>query len=106
MVTYGGSDRTAAVVCESASPAISACEIGCCDTAIALLGAAAPRIGPGCKFGRCLGITLWNDTANDIDATGNDWGTEDPEKIAAMIYDKADDANKGTVKVAVAKSEE
>lgn len=106
VVTYGGSDRTAAVVCESASPAISACEIGGCDTAIALLGEAKPQIGPACRFGRCLGIALWNDTANDIDAAGNDWGTEDPEKIAAMIFDKADDANKGTVKMIVAKPEE
>lgn len=98
VIRYCGGGRTAGIVCDSASPAISASEIGWCDTAITLLGSAAPRIGGGMKFGACLGYTLYNDTANDIDATGNDWGTEDAGEIAKMIFDKTDDPNKGAVK--------
>ena len=99
VVMYGGAGRTAGIICDSASPTISSCEIGCCDTAITLLGDAAPRVGPGCKFGRCLGITFWNDTPNDIDAAGNDWGTDVPEEIADMIHDRSDDEKKGEVRV-------
>jgi len=99
VIRYCGGGKTAGIICDSASPAITSSEIGCCDRAITLLGSAAPRIGPGVKFTECLEFALWNDTANDIDATGNDWGTDKPEEIAKMIFDKADDPNKGAVKV-------
>jgi hypothetical protein len=99
VIRYCGGGKTAGITCDSASPSITTTEIAFCDRGITLLGEAAPRIGPGVKFAACLEFALYNDTANDIDATGNDWGVEKPEEIARMIFDKADDPNKGAVKV-------
>lgn len=44
-----------------------------------------------------LGSTIYNGSAEDIDATRVCWGTEDLAEIAGMIYDNADDATRGVV---------
>ena len=43
------------------------------------------------------GLVLRNDTANDINATGNYWGTANAALIPIKIYDRNDNFEKGTI---------
>ncbi|MCP4348557.1 MAG: choice-of-anchor D domain-containing protein [Desulfobacterales bacterium] len=40
---------------------------------------------------------VYNNSANDIQATGNYWGTTEPSTIDANIFDKVDDGSKGEI---------
>ncbi|NRA57065.1 MAG: right-handed parallel beta-helix repeat-containing protein [Phycisphaerales bacterium] len=44
-----------------------------------------------------LGSAIYNGSAEDSDATGVCWGTEDLAEIADMIYDQSDDPARGVV---------
>ncbi|MEO1277922.1 MAG: right-handed parallel beta-helix repeat-containing protein [Planctomycetota bacterium] len=44
-----------------------------------------------------LGSAIYNGSAEDSDATGVCWGTQDLAEIASMIYDQSDDPARGVV---------
>jgi len=44
-----------------------------------------------------LGANIHNDSADNVNATGNCWGTDDPTEIADSIFDAIDDPARGLV---------
>lgn len=70
-------------------------------SAIYLDGSSTATIGNAdsltCSFYSNGAYELYNNTANNIDARYNFWGTADSAMIAARIYDKADNISKGIV---------
>jgi hypothetical protein len=68
---------------------------------IQLEGSSAPTIGNDplytCNLYNNTGYEVYNNTANNINARYNYWGTADSAMIASVIYDKYDNTAKGIV---------
>lgn len=68
---------------------------------IQLEGSSAPTIGNNaqytCNMFNNTGYEVYNNTANNINARYNYWGTGDSAMIASRIYDKYDNTAKGIV---------
>jgi hypothetical protein len=68
---------------------------------IQLEGSSAPTIGNDelytCNLYNNTGYEVYNNTANNINARYNYWGTGDSAMIASRIYDKYDNTAKGIV---------
>lgn len=68
---------------------------------IQLEGSSAPTIGNDplytCNIYNNTGFEVYNNTANNINARYNYWGTADSAMIANVIYDKYDNSAKGIV---------
>ncbi|MFH0779118.1 MAG: CARDB domain-containing protein, partial [Candidatus Eisenbacteria bacterium] len=92
------------VYCNNASPSVILCNVmDNADHGIYCTGNSSPLIGDSrdysCNLYGAGRYDVYNNTANDIYARYNFWGTGDSTAIATHIYDRADEGSRGRVYV-------